>query len=461
MSVKKDKESLKCLQIEDFDEEKSGKYKNIEYSIFRLKNGKRYLCPICGCSVKSVARYDSTSEWICVKCLQNSLYKKISQKKKKKKNHMQWTVGIDAMEEIKCSNPTIIQVLIEETINGKIKWIAHKAFDNEILYVKFIPEGSFVEGKDIYIVKTDNGERLNYTYYDKTSKKRIYLYDELEIAIMNSKPTIIPVRIAKKTEEEKKEAEEKRKQNAKEERQKQKLLKEARRKEQEKIRKQQQQIKVEKKRKQEEAEKENRERRIKERYLKDQEELKKLPQIGVKDFVVRRSVFKCMHNKHRIKNLSAAVRIINNKNEECLARVSAGYCSDCNMYFILDSTYENLKRIGIPICRMCDEKTYLKNTSVNGMILAQESILMQYGYNVGQMEGLSSSRRQKILAVLIDKKILSKSEIISYLDFFISQRQSQSKYQVAISKWEMDREFVENYRIGQYQQFAVSSLSKY
>ena len=124
----------------------------------------------------------------------------------------------------------------------------------------------------------------------------------------------------------------------------------------------------------------------------------------------------------------------------------------------MESSYDNLKRMGIPLCRMSDEKTYLKNYSVNGMILAQESILMQYGYNVSQTEGLSSSRRQKILAVLIDKGILSKSEIISYLDFFISQRESQSKYQIAISKWEMDREFVEGYRIGEYHQYGVNAL---
>lgn len=91
-------------------------------------------------------------------------------------------------------------------------------------------------------------------------------------------------------------------------------------------------------------------------------------------------------------------------------------------------------------------------------MLAQESILMQYGYNVNQMEGLSSTRRQKILAVLIDKSILGKSEIISYLDFFISQRKTQSKFQIAISKWEDDREFVENYRLGEYHLYGVNAI---
>ena len=94
------------------------------------------------------------------------------------------------------------------------------------------------------------------------------------------------------------------------------------------------------------------------------------------------------------------------------------------------------------------------------MKLASESILMQYGYNVSQGEGLSQTTRRKILATLIDRHILSKNEIISYLDFFINQRQSNSKYQIAISKWELDREFVENYKIGKYKEIGVLGLSR-
>lgn len=83
---------------------------------------------------------------------------------------------------------------------------------------------------------------------------------------------------------------------------------------------------------------------------------------------------------------------------------------------------------------------------------------MQYGYNVSQMEGLTDTGRQKILAVIIDNKIMSKSEIISYIDFFISQRSSNSRMEVAISKWEADREFIENYRIGQYTKYGVNAI---
>ena len=59
---------------------------------------------------------------------------------------------------------------------------------------------------------------------------------------------------------------------------------------------------------------------------------------------------------------------------------------------------------------------------------------------------------------IIDNKILSKSEIISYLDFFINQRSSLWNMTNAISKWEADREFVENYKIGQFMQHGVKAI---
>ncbi len=186
---------------------------------------------------------------------------------------------------------------------------------------------------------------------------------------------------------------------------------------------------------------------------------KKIPQrIDAKDFVIRRSVFRCTHEQHKIEDLDAGVEIIDKAGNVRLITVSAGYCPNCKVFFIMESSYENLKKRGIPICRVSDEKTYLKSNFTGSMTLAQESILMQYGYNVSQTEGLTGKRRHKILAVLIDKDIMSKSEIIGYLDFFIRQRQSSSKFKIAISKWENDREFVENYRTGEFRQYDVRAI---
>ena len=181
--------------------------------------------------------------------------------------------------------------------------------------------------------------------------------------------------------------------------------------------------------------------------------------IKVEDFVVRRDVFKCMNKDHVLANVNASIGIINKDGKVIQTTVSAGYCKECNTFFILESTFQKLKIKGTPICRITDQKTYMKGkANINGMKLASESLLMQYGYNVSQSEGLTSARRHKILAILIDNSIMTKSEIISYIDFFISQKQSLDKYEKAIEKWNNDRDFVEEYKAGRYTTIGVSGI---
>lgn len=179
--------------------------------------------------------------------------------------------------------------------------------------------------------------------------------------------------------------------------------------------------------------------------------------IGFKDFLVRSNVFKCMNQKHDIENIVASVNIDNN-GKKTNVKVSAGYCQNCKVYFIMESTYRSLKNKGIILCRISDEKSYMKSGYMNGAHLAKESILKQYGYNVSETQGLSVLERRKILAIMIDNKILAKSEIISYLDFFIRQRKGMRDMASAISKWEADRKFVEHYRIGEYAQYGVNAI---
>lgn len=194
------------------------------------------------------------------------------------------------------------------------------------------------------------------------------------------------------------------------------------------------------------------------RKPKDYYAQKVIRQIGVLDLIVRCNIFKCMHEEHEIQNITAVVKVLLEDGREEYVQISAGYCQQCNVYFIMESTYQELKRKGIILCRVTDSKTYAKGGFMNGSKLAQESILMQYGYNVSQTVGLSARQRQKILAVMIDNKVLSKSEIISYLDFFIRQHGTRNNMGIAISKWEDDREFVEHYRSGEYTKFGVNAI---
>ena len=83
---------------------------------------------------------------------------------------------------------------------------------------------------------------------------------------------------------------------------------------------------------------------------------------------------------------------------------------------------------------------------------------MQHGYNVRKNNDLTSKQRKQLLAILVDTETMTKSEIISYLDFFINQRKTQVKMRDAIEKWQGDRKFIMNYNSGKYANYRVSLI---
>lgn len=188
---------------------------------------------------------------------------------------------------------------------------------------------------------------------------------------------------------------------------------------------------------------------------------KKRAKLSFNDFIVRENIFGCRYKNHTLVNVDATVELVKKNGEIVEKTVAADYCEQCKIYFIMESTYQNLKKYGTLLCRVSDEKTYLKGNPINnGMQLAQQSILMQYGYSVSQEEGLSDKVRQLILARIIDSHILTRNEVINYLDFFINTKSSQDKYTHAIEKWEYDRSFVEKYNIGTYTSVHVDRITR-
>ena len=181
--------------------------------------------------------------------------------------------------------------------------------------------------------------------------------------------------------------------------------------------------------------------------------------VQMKDFVVRRNIFKCRFNNHTLQNINARISILNKNCNIVQTTISAGYCANCKTFFIMESTYQHLKRQGTLLCRICDEKSYISSDSSENMwSLAHESKLMQYGYTVSQSSELTSVRRRKILELLIDNKIMTKSDIIGYLDFFIKQRKSQEKFAVAIEKWEDDRDYISKYNASNDETYGVNRI---
>lgn len=180
-----------------------------------------------------------------------------------------------------------------------------------------------------------------------------------------------------------------------------------------------------------------------ETYLK---KINKATELTFKDFVVRSNTFHCIHNDHDTESITAVVKVMSNMSQIMKQEIPAGYCKECGIYFILESTYEKLLEQGVPLCRTIDVKTYRKNEQLGTLSLAKESILKQCGYNVSEKDDLTVQQRQKILIALIDNNILSEMDIISYLDFFINQHKSKENYKQAVNKWKADREYIIDYQ---------------
>lgn len=96
--------------------------------------------------------------------------------------------------------------------------------------------------------------------------------------------------------------------------------------------------------------------------------------------------------------------------------------------------------------------------------MAAESVLMQFGYSVSQANNLPVKQRRKILAAIVDYKVLTKSEVISYLDSFINTRKRQRnsdgtlRYAYAISCWQEDRNWLQEYNKNTFKEVNVKSI---
>ena len=88
----------------------------------------------------------------------------------------------------------------------------------------------------------------------------------------------------------------------------------------------------------------------------------------------------------------------------------------------------------------------------------QESILHAYGYNVNSSKEITENQRRKILEFIIEKNILSKHKIISYITYFINMHKSKSNksYESAINKWESDILYLNNTESGK--NYIVNSI---
>ena len=119
-------------------------------------------------------------------------------------------------------------------------------------------------------------------------------------------------------------------------------------------------------------------------------------------------------------NVDAVIKIVDRAGVISERIVPAGYCQQCQQFFILEDDFRNLSGSVEPLCNVIDEQSYRKNYNKkkyfdNLSEWPEQSILRKCGYTVSQAAGLSSPERWKILANVIDHDVLSKIDKELYL----------------------------------------------
>ena len=80
------------------------------------------------------------------------------------------------------------------------------------------------------------------------------------------------------------------------------------------------------------------------------------------------------------------------------------------------------------------------------------------GYNVNAINNLDSRERQKILGTAMINKMMTRTEVLSHLDYLIRRSQGNVSLANAVNKWKEDRAFVRNFQETVNTQYVVNSI---
>ena len=130
-----------------------------------------------------------------------------------------------------------------------------------------------------------------------------------------------------------------------------------------------------------------------------------------------------------------------------------------DIYFVDIQLYRKyVEKYGYPDCSVKLNKQ-TNNSEMCFDDLNAESILKEVGYSVNEKDGFSPRARQELLADIVDLQILSVSNVVSYLDWFIrshpNPKDTNARY-----KWNEDKTFIQNYKVNPERFFIAKNIKR-
>ena len=171
---------------------------------------------------------------------------------------------------------------------------------------------------------------------------------------------------------------------------------------------------------------------------------------------VHKGTIICQRDHHNVVSATAVLLGRFDKDIE----LTVNYCRDCKRFFINYISYETYKhRYGVLIGNIVMED---EGKNIFGDVyLADASPLKLCGYSVSQQDGYTSQMRQYIIAKIIDRGIMSKSDIVKYLEYFISINGKQKRNHLALEKWKEDLTFTLGYEADRQERHHITEIKRY
>ena len=177
--------------------------------------------------------------------------------------------------------------------------------------------------------------------------------------------------------------------------------------------------------------------------------------LGMADLVVRSNSFYCNQN-HDLEDMAGEVDVIDRKGNIYPYLIPIVYCKSCNVYYVLEDTYKDLKAKGVIRCQIMSYYEHKYGEKPEPGTLNKVSPLRKWGYTVSQAVGYSDVQRQGILEDIVDYRIMTKDEVLSYLNFFMKLNHNGSD--IALAKWKEDRDYILNYKLGSSKRVKINKI---
>lgn len=172
---------------------------------------------------------------------------------------------------------------------------------------------------------------------------------------------------------------------------------------------------------------------------------------------IHRGNIVCLKRKHSIESMKARVTTFNDEK----VIININHCKTCEKYFINISEYERYMAIYNFLPIHFEMVNHNGDFFIEHDVRAEASPLMLCGYSVSRKHNFSREYRHKVLERIICDGVLSKYEIMKYLDMFIRINGQKYNMDVAVAKWEDDLKFVREYNFDKQRIVRIDKIKAY